>query len=41
MAAIFLGALDFPKVFPYYQGFLKLLEGLLRDCEQRTGKFDS
>ena len=37
----FLGALDFPIVFPDSQGFLKFLEGLLRDCERRPRKFDS
>ena len=36
----FLKALD-TKVFPYYWGFPKFSEGLLHDCKQSPGRFDS
>ena len=36
----FLGALDRPKVLPDSRGFPKFSEGLLCDCERRSGKFD-
>ena len=36
-----MGAIDRPKVLPGSRDFLKLLEGLLRDCERRPGKFGS
>ena len=37
----FLRDLNHPKVLPNSWGFLKFSEGLLRNCNQRTGKFES
>ena len=36
----FLGALDHPKILPDFWGFPKFLAKLLRNCDQRTSKFD-